>query len=341
MLFSTIQNNQHSQQPMEQKAFLYAQYRRLDELSTKFEDEDEQDEDEEDELLEAIITVSDNILKILPEDQAAIQCKAFALLELEDYETVISSTASFAGRGAVTFERAYALYKLKQERAALQELESEGEELNFDMLQLQGQIHYKLGDYEKSAATYERVFVLADEEMKKDEDDRNFECDDGDRMELCTNMAAAYVNANRPTKGLEAIDARFPTTKEYELLFNRACALVACSAFAQARQCLEQADVVAKTSMEEEGCTPEEIEQRSMVIQASRAVVDQLCGDEISARKGYERVVSILPKGNNSAVVAQNNIVSLRGDEHVRILYLFVFFLFLSPVPLYCLLFFG
>ena len=79
------------------------------------------------------------------------------------------------------------------------------------------------------------------------------------------------------------------------------------------------ADVVAKQSMQEEGCTEEEMEQRSMVIQASRAVVDQLCGNEKQAKLGYENVLNVLPRAKNPAVVAQNNIVSLRGDEHVRV----------------------
>ena len=55
-----------------------------------------------------------------------------------------------------------------------------------------------------------------------------------------------------------------------------------------------------------------------MVIQASRAVVDQLCGNEKQAKLGYENVLNVLPRAKNPAVVAQNNIVSLRGDEHVR-----------------------
>ena len=303
----------------ENQAFLYSQYRRLDQLSTQYEesDDEETDDDEDEELLDSIISVSDNILKILPQDTSAIQCKTFALLENEDYEEVVEATTSFAGSGVVTFERAYALYKLKRERDALQELRSiDIAKISFEMLQLKAQVYYKLGQYSLSATTYEQVFVMVDAEEKKEEDDREFEVDDNDRMELCTNMAAAYVNSNHPTRGLKSIDTRFPNTKEYELLFNRACALIACDSFGQARETLAQAEVVAKSSMEQEGHTKEEITQKCMVIQASRAVVDQLCGDEDNARRSYEAVIKILPKEKNSAAVAQNNIVSLRGDEH-------------------------
>ena len=299
----------------EQKAFLFSQYKKLETLSEKYEDDEE--EEDEDDLLDSIITVSNNILKILPNDSVSIQCKTFALLESEEYQTVLDTTASFASKDVISFERAYAYYKLHRELDALQELNTV-DTPTFDMLQLIAQIHYKLGKYSKSAATYEKIFVMAEEEEKKDEDDQEFLVDDDDRMELCTNMAAAYINANKSNEALNAINTRFPTTKAYELLFNRACAYIHGKSFAEARQTLEKAEVAARSSMEEEGCTKEEIEQRTMVIQASRAVVDQLCGNEENAKTAYDSVLQALPKGTNPAVVAQNNLVSLRGDEHVR-----------------------
>lgn len=315
-MFSHWYNPNDVEMSIEQKAFLFSQYRKLETLSEQFDDEDHP-EDDEDDLLDAILTTANNIIKIIPNDPVALQCKTFALMEGEEYATVLEATASVAGKNIVTFERAYALYKLRRETEALKELNTDPHP-TFDMLQLVAQIHYKLGHYAKSAATYEKVFGMADQEDQKEEDDREFEVDDDDRMELCTNMAAAYVNANASNKALQAIDTRFPTTKAYELLFNRACAFIHCKSFAQARQTLEMADVVAKQSMQEEGCSEEEMEQRSMVIQASRAVVDQLCGNEKQAKLGYENVLNVLPRAKNPAVVAQNNIVSLRGDEHVR-----------------------
>ena len=313
---------------VEQQAFLYSQYRRLDQLSSKYEDDDsssdnEQDQNEcEEELLDSIINVSDNILKIVPTDASAIQCKTFALLENEEYEEVVECTQSFQNNSnsnhpnPVLFERAYALYKLNREREVLSELISHAEDLSFEMLQLKAQAYYKLGQYLSSANTYTEIFDMIAIEQKKEEDDREIDVDENDMMELCTNMAAAYVNANEPMLGLDVIDTKFPTTKEYELLFNRACALIACNSFGQARETLASAEVVARASMEKEGNTKEEIEQKCMVIQASRAVVDQLCGDEDNAKHIYNIVVSTLAKDKNPSVVAQNNLVSLRGGEH-------------------------
>ena len=239
-----------------------------------------------------------------------------------DYEGAEIATRG-AAAGVATLERGYALWRLRRSSEALELLRgsSSGSVADVDsaaMLQLVAQVEYQMGDYVAAAASYERLFASIDSgaiggsgngEGSDDED----ELDEDDRMELCTNLAAAYVNADLPRRALAVVERRFPRSNLYELLFNRACALIACGEFAEARQGLSRAEQAARLSMEEDGLSSEQIETGCIIIRTTSAYVDQLCGNEEAAKVFYESVAQAVPEGHHAAAVARNNIVSLRG----------------------------
>ena len=149
-------------------------------------------------------------------------------------------------------------------------------------LSLVAQVYYQMGDYVKAAEMYERLFAGIDSGAigggDGDSDDDE-ELDDDDRMELCTNLAAAYVNADLPRRALAVVERRFPQSHLYELLFNRACALIACGEFAEAREGLARAEAAARESMKEDGLSADQIETGCIIIRTTSAYVDQLCGN--------------------------------------------------------------
>ena len=209
------------------KARLHLLWTELSRLVERVENDDSDTEEEEDvDVSEEIVNCCDRILSVLPGDADALRAKAVTLIADGDFGAAELATRAAQGTGVVAIERGYALWRLSRSGEALRELERSPNSESLETLSLVAQVYYQMGDYVKAAEMYERLFAGIDSGAigggDGDSDDDE-ELDDDDRMELCTNLAAAYVNADLPRRALAVVERRFPQSHLYELLFNRLC----------------------------------------------------------------------------------------------------------------------
>ncbi|KIK62501.1 hypothetical protein GYMLUDRAFT_58254 [Collybiopsis luxurians FD-317 M1] len=129
----------------------------------------------------------DKILRIDPNDSDARQTKLFILLQREDYVKALeltddaSSTLSDSEAVSVQdklFEKAYTLYRMKQESEAQRVLEqikesARGVEEERGVLHLEAQLNYRQGNYQQAYDLYQQLFDTSDPSSEESHDVQN------------------------------------------------------------------------------------------------------------------------------------------------------------------------
>ncbi|KAF5392282.1 hypothetical protein D9757_001486 [Collybiopsis confluens] len=129
----------------------------------------------------------DKILHIDPNDNDARQTKLFILLQREEYGKaleLVDSAAAASGHSEETaaknklLEKAYALYRMKQESEAQQVLEqikeSAGDaEEERGILHLEAQLNYRQGNYQVAYDLYQQLLDSADPSSEEHDDIQN------------------------------------------------------------------------------------------------------------------------------------------------------------------------
>lgn len=248
--------------------------------------------------------------ELQPKSTVVRRCHVFTLLSLARWADALQVCLKESSDQEVfAFERAYCLYRLNrfsEAQTALADWGRPGSGNEGTRLRLEAQVRYRMGDYENSAAMYEKLYE-----------------EDPEDLGLLVNAVASRVSGE---KGGEAIDLTLGhedlLESSYELCFNLACALIDEGRLADAEARLEAAKKLCSEELMQDGDLDEAAledhpelaaihVQRACVLQR-RAAVDEanaLYSRVLRPRAGADREVDV-----TVLAVAANNVVALRPE---------------------------
>ncbi len=258
---------------------------------------------EEEEFDEAL-PICEKILKLDPNDSKALKCKLVCMIHENQIEAACKLAGKIREKVSCEFELAYTYYRLNQLDKAFKVMES-ADKKNTAMKQLYAQVLYRMENFSGAANIYEEVI----------NDNNDYEEYEVEKVELCTNLSASYGQANESGKAIEVAES-FDEESNYELEFNRACALIAANDMANSIRALEKSEILARKHLEEEEEEePEEIEKEVAIIKVQLGVVEQLKGNIDKAKKLYTDALGTGTKKQSAVAVASNNLIALRKEH--------------------------
>ncbi|PVG00414.1 hypothetical protein CPB86DRAFT_782756 [Serendipita vermifera] len=130
--------------------------------------------------LENALRTTNKLLALDPSDSDAIQVQLFLLLKASKYEEALKRTEKDPEQ--FKFERAYALYRLQQEKEA-EELLQQADQEDRAVALLQAQINYRLGRYAEALEIYNDLLASSSPSLEEYSD-------------IQTNILATETNLN-------------------------------------------------------------------------------------------------------------------------------------------------
>ncbi|UIZ22396.1 hypothetical protein KXD40_005050 [Peronospora effusa] len=273
-----------------------------------------------------------------PDDVDAVKVKCVALIYLEKFDKALELAVKY---DFLSTEKAYCLYRLKQDDDALKLLDGEElDTLSAAQLHLAAQlarqvtqheekdiirsdlIHFRKENYDQSIRIYEMLLARAQE--------------GDDLLELQTNRLAAYASAGRSHElmdreisvrdktriyFLEEISSKWNMLQQinagFEVAFNKSFVAIQSGNWEAAEQLLLTAERMCRDAFAAEGASEAEIAEELAIIKTQLAFVKQMRGDVDSALSDYRNVLKLKLRNRAVGVVASNNIVTIRKDRDV------------------------
>ncbi|RMX69893.1 hypothetical protein DD238_001184 [Peronospora effusa] len=236
-----------------------------------------------------------------PDDVDAVKVKCVALIYLEKFDKALELAVKY---DFLSTEKAYCLYRLKQDDDALKLLDGEElDTLSAAQLHLAAQLarqHFRKENYDQSIRIYEMLLARAQE--------------GDDLLELQTNRLAAYASAGRSH---ELMDREISINAGFEVAFNKSFVAIQSGNWEAAEQLLLTAERMCRDAFAAEGASEAEIAEELAIIKTQLAFVKQMRGDVDSALSDYRNVLKLKLRNRAVGVVASNNIVTIRKDRDV------------------------
>ena len=233
-------------------------------------------------------------MKINPADLDAVASKIVALIDLGkigDALEVISSNKDLESR--FPFEHAYCLYREGRLEESLICLAKVPEERKADRLRLEGQLRFRLEEYDKCIEVYSELFKSHDESS----------------IEARTNVIAAYTAANRSSEVASVLDAMRITPNEgLELAFNVSCALLNQGKYGEAREQLLAAHRIGEEVLFDEGLDDEEVAAELAAVDAQKAYLDAAEGKLKEAAEALKAVLELESPDEQANISAAANL---------------------------------
>lgn len=254
-----------------------------------------------------VIKTCDEILKIRPDDFDAVACKVATLIDLrktEEAKSLITSKADYIDRFA--FELAYCLYRNGQIQESLAQLSKVKEERALDRKRLEGQLRYRLEEYDACIQLYREIFSPPYDE---------------DSMEAKANLVAAYVASGRAADVPAALaDIGCSAHDGLELAFNVACGLLSVGSMNEAKEQLISARRIGEETLFEEGLDDDEVTEELAGVDAQLAYIDAIEQRPVDAMEAYKAALDLEGPDDLSNAVAAANLVlcQVRIRSHDR-----------------------
>uniref|UniRef100_A0A0R3S5J4 Signal recognition particle subunit SRP72 n=1 Tax=Elaeophora elaphi TaxID=1147741 RepID=A0A0R3S5J4_9BILA len=245
------------------------------------------------------LKIANKVLRTYPRETLAFKCKLIALIQLSRLDealTLIKKTPSHH-MGDCLFEKAYVLYRMQEDTAALETLEK-APESDYRCMELKAQLLYRAERFDEAS----KIFMTLLKDHSDDYDE-----------ERCANLIAAIAqlqasgHQQQPPSHLDT----------FEQLYNGACQLIESGGYAQALKFLEKAEKLCSDTLIEEGLSEEEIEEELSVIRVQKAFVLQMLGRRDDALKIYFRIQNLNPSDKSVIAVVTNNIPSCRVEQNL------------------------
>ncbi|KAG3107757.1 hypothetical protein PI124_g16107 [Phytophthora idaei] len=244
------------------------------------------------------VDICNKIRSKFPDDVDAVKVKCVALIRLEKFDKALELAVKY---DFLSTEKAYCLYRLKQDDDALKLLEGgDLEAQSTAQLHLAAQLHFRKGNYDQSTRIYELLLSRGQE--------------GDDLLELRTNLLAAYASAGRSH---ELKDREIPIDDGFEVAFNKSFVAIQSGDWEAAEELLLTADRLCRDTFVAEGALEAEIEDEVAVIKTQLAFVKQMRGDLDGALSDYRNVLKLKLRNRAVGAVASNNIVTIRKDRDV------------------------
>lgn len=260
------------------------------------------------EEFEKALPLCNKASELQPKNDIARRCKLFALLNLSRWSEALQVYEKCVEPEVVAFERAYCFYRLNKFPEALEALKAIKND-SYGAGRLEAQVRYRMGDYEKCAGMYEKLY----------DEDRE---DSG----LLVNALASHVSGDRPRQAIEAVkDQQELLESCYELSFNMACALIDENRLTAAEERLQEAkrlctaEIMKAEDLNEEDQASLDDHEDLAGIHVQQALVLQRRGLTDEANEIYSQVLKTSAQGKSEVdvtvlAVACNNVVTLRSD---------------------------
>ncbi|KAG2765795.1 hypothetical protein JG687_00009934 [Phytophthora cactorum] len=244
------------------------------------------------------VDICNKIRSKFPDDVDAVKVKCVALIRLEKFDKALELAVKYE---FLSTEKAYCLYRLKQDDDALKLLEGgDLEAQSTAQLHLAAQLHFRKGNYDQSTRIYELLLSRGQE--------------GDDLLELRTNLLAAYASAGRSH---ELKDREIPIDDGFEVAFNKSFVAIQSGDWEAAEELLLTAERLCRDTFVAEGASEAEIEDEVAVIKTQLAFVKQMRGDLDGALSDYRNVLKLKLRNRAVGAVASNNIVTIRKDRDV------------------------
>ena len=255
---------------------------------------------------EKAIKQCNKIMNVTPQDATAFHCKMVNMLHLDKFKEVLHQiqTSHLAEMVDLSFEEAYCLYCDNRCGEALKALDKgKGQELKHK--ELRAQILYRLEQYKECMNVYRDII-------------KNTAVGDDFEVERMTNLAAVVVHLNA-----QGENHALPETEDsYEMVYNKACCLLANGEFQEAEQLLNDAEKMCIEYLKEdqEELDQEEVDQETGIIRAQRAYAiqrQQGPDREKEAQSIYNSVLKSKPSDIGLVAVASNNLIVINKDQNI------------------------
>ncbi|KAL3658856.1 hypothetical protein V7S43_016221 [Phytophthora oleae] len=244
------------------------------------------------------VDICNKIRSKFPDDVDAVKIKCVALIRLEKFDKALELAVKY---DFLSTEKAYCLYRLKQDDDSLNILEGgDVESKSTAQLHLAAQLHFRKGNYDQSISIYELLLSQAQE--------------GDDLLELQTNLLAAYASAGRSH---ELKDRDIPIDDGFEVAFNKSFVAIQSGDWESAEELLVTAERLCRDTLVADGASEAEVEEEVAVIKTQLAFVKQMRGDLDGALSDYRNVLKLKLRNRAVAAVASNNIVTIRKDRDV------------------------
>uniref|UniRef100_A0A915Q1D7 Signal recognition particle subunit SRP72 n=1 Tax=Setaria digitata TaxID=48799 RepID=A0A915Q1D7_9BILA len=241
------------------------------------------------------LKIANKVLRTYPKETLAFKCKLVALIQLNRLDealTLIKKTPPHH-----MGQKAYVLYRLQEDAAALDTLEKASAD-DYRCMELKAQLLYRAERFDEAL----KIFMTLLKDHSDDYDE-----------ERCANLIAtiAQLQANgHQQQSPSHLDT-------FEQLYNSACQLIESGGYDQALKFLEKAERLCSNTLVEEGLSEEEIEEELSVIRVQKAFVLQMLGKKDDALKIYLRVQDLNPSDKSVIAVVTNNIPSCRTEQNL------------------------
>lgn len=246
---------------------------------------------------ERALKTCNKVLHATPKDATAFHCKIVCLIQMTKFEEALKAINGNSDLSAeLFFEKAYCQYRLNVPEQALVTINS-APDLSADgqLLELKAQVLYRLEKYEDSYGLYRDI-------IKKTNDDYDSE---------------RQANLNAVAANLEGNTIIEPEDTTYEILYNIAYQLIMNGKYNDAEKKLKQCEKLCRESLEDDGCTEEEMEQELAIIKVQLAYCYQRQNRIKESQDLYSSVLKIKSDDAALIAVASNNVVTINKDQNV------------------------
>ena len=242
-------------------------------------------------------------MEVDPNHSKAIHCKIVCLIQLNEFEEALKyiENQNEEIRKNFHLEQAYCQYRLNNVEESLKCLNGKDVSDDLGANELKAQTLYRIENFDDCYSSYVDL-------IKNSNDDYEDE-----RM---VNLAAVIVGLKNINSNIK-YDLASISNSTYEVIYNKACALVAIEQYTKAIAKLQDAEMVCKKFLEDDGATEEEIQSELAIIHAQIAYCNQRMGKTDQALKTYNEILK--QKLSDPALIAviSNNIVAIHRDQNL------------------------
>ncbi|VDK88685.1 unnamed protein product [Litomosoides sigmodontis] len=245
------------------------------------------------------LKIANKVLRTYPRETLAFKCKLVALIQLSRLDEALALIKKTPPHhmGDCLFEKAYVLYRMQEDAAALETLQKASED-DYRCMELKAQLLYRAECFDEAS----KIFTTLLKDYSDDYDE-----------ERCANLIAAIAQL-QASGHYQQLPSHLDT---FEQLYNAACQLIESGGYDQALTFLEKAEKLCSDTLVEEGLSEEEIEEELSFIRVQKAFVLQMLGRRDDALKIYLRIQNLNPSDKSVIAVVTNNIPSCRLEQNL------------------------
>ncbi|VUZ53291.1 unnamed protein product [Hymenolepis diminuta] len=245
-----------------------------------------------------VVTTCDKILKSFPGDAYALKCKAVALIRQDRFGDCLE----FFRKQKVDnlyLEKAYCEYRLNRFVDALKTVSSCPDHTP-GIIELKGQIYYRLEEFENSIGEYEKLMKI---------------CFDDYQDERFTNVIAAkaalsyFQGKQVPLNYSSAL---------FETDYNAACYYIGNGEYKKAMEHLDNAEKLCRETFQDDAdVTEEQINEELAPIRAQRGYILQQQYEIEAASEIYHTILRERSGDPSLMAVISNNLVCINKDQNI------------------------